>query len=138
MSPRSADSRRISTVETRLSASTSTFTDPETRVGVALPLRMLIDAFFRALLPGPVRRATLGMGADVERHMARVVVDNGAPDVERCVAEALGARVLGGTRPLRVVPPSDEVAEDFVSEAGLIARVQSDEWLIAHDMKGES
>jgi hypothetical protein len=125
-------------VETRLSATTTTFTDPETRVGVALPLRMLVDAFWRALFPGPVRRATLGLPSEVERHMQKVVVDQGAPDVERLVAQALGARVLGGTRPLRAVAPVEEMAEDFVSEAGLIARVTSDEWLIAHNLKEDA
>ena len=137
--PRSADSRRLQAVEERLSATSSTFADPETGRAVSLPLRMLADAFFRCLEPGPVRRDTLGLGADVERHLQRVVVEQGAPDIERCVVLALGGRVLGGTRPLRAIPSVEELTDDApISEALLLGRAQSDEWLIAHQMKEES
>ena len=136
--PRSADSRRIQVVEQRLSGSTTTFVDPDTRVAVALPLRMMAAAFFRALLPGPVRRETLGLGADVERHMQRVVVDPGAPDIDRCVVLALGGRVLGGVRPLRAIPPVEDLTDEPISEALLLARAQSDAWLIEHGMKESS
>jgi hypothetical protein len=135
--PRSADSRRIATVETRLSATSSTFADPETHVAVALPLRQLAEAFFRSLEEGPVRRATLGLDPKVERHMRSVVVEQGAPDVERCVALALGGRVLGGTRPLRAVTPVEDPEDEPISEALLLARAQSDAWLVEHGMKEE-